>query len=180
MSISSKNSKSIGRLLIENGLVTTEALQHALDEQEKSGGLIGDILMRLGVIKEDVFYKTLSEQFDMDYVKIKDVNINISIINEIPAKLVCHYALMPLKIENNLLTVAVSRPLDLHVRDDIKLLLKRNIKTVLATENDIVQAIKKYYGVGAETIEKITTDLSQGKFISVQSHETQEIVGSAD
>ena len=180
MSVFPNKSESIGQLLIQKGLVTTEALQRALAEQKKFGGSIGEVLIRLGFISEDALYKILAEQFAMEYVKLKSIAIDVSVINEVQPKFACHYALMPLKIEDNLLTVAVSHPLDLHVRDDIKLLLKKNIKTVLATENDIVQAIKKYYGVGAETIGKITPELSQGKFISVQSQETQDIVGSAD
>lgn len=119
MNVFPNKSESIGQLLIQKGLVKTEALQRALAEQEKFGGLIGDALIRLGFISEDALYLILAEQFAMEFVKLKSIAIDVSVINEVPAKFACHYALMPLKIEDNLLTIAISHPLDLHVRDDI-------------------------------------------------------------
>ncbi|MCK4462839.1 MAG: type II secretion system ATPase GspE [Candidatus Omnitrophica bacterium] len=170
----------IGQLLIQRKLIIIEQLERALSEQEKSGGLLGSALVRLGFITEEDLYQVLSEQFDTKYVRLKNIEIPHSVIAEIPAKFATHYKLIPISFRENTITVAMSNPLDIHTLDDLKLLLNRDIKTVLSSENDILDAIKKYYGVGAETIEKITPDLSKKKPISVQSQVTEDIVKSAD
>ena len=175
-----KESELIGQLLVQKGIITVDALERALLEQERMKTLLGETLIRLGAITEEAFYKALSEQLGVEYIRLRNIEITPSIINEIPARFACYYKLIPISSENDIITIAMANPLDIHTLDDIKLLLKKEIKTALASEGDIIEAIKKYYGVGAETIEKITPGVSQERFISVQSQETQDLIESAE
>lgn len=170
----------IGQFLIMKGLINAESLERALLDQEQRKNLLGETLIKLGLITADQFYTALSEQLGLEYVILRDVRIDAATINEIPAKFACHYELMPIKIENNIITVAMANPMDIHTIDDIKLLLKKEVKTVLAGRMDILDAIKKYYGVGAETIERIAPETPQEKIISVQHQETQDLIESAE
>jgi len=170
----------IGQLLVLKGLISMETLERALIEQEKHKDFLGDTLIRLGLITKDQFYNTLAGQLGVEYVKLNEIQIAPDVINEIPAKFACHYELIPIKMENNTITVAMSNPLDIHTIDDIKLLLKREIKTVLAVKSDVLEAIKKYYGVGADTIENMSSETSQEKIINVQYQETQDLAASAE
>lgn len=170
----------IGQFLIMKGLINMESLERALLDQEQRKDLLGETLIKLGLITADQFYTALSEQLGLEYVILRDVRIDAATINEIPAKFACHYELMPIKIENNIITVAMANPMDIHTIDDIKLLLKKEVKTVLAGRMDILDAIKKYYGVGAETIERIAPETPQEKIISVQHQEAQDLIESAE
>lgn len=170
----------IGQLLVMKGLISIESLQRALTEQGKHRDFLGETLIKLGLITTDQFYGVLAEQLGVEYVKLTEIQIDPATIDEIPAKFACHYELIPIKIEGNTITVAMIDPLDIHTIDDIRLLLKKEIKTVLASRADILEAIKKYYGVGAETIEKMAPDFEQEKFVSVQHQETQDLIESAE
>ncbi|MDD5173762.1 MAG: ATPase, T2SS/T4P/T4SS family [Candidatus Omnitrophica bacterium] len=170
----------IGQLLISKGLINMESLERALLDQEQHKNLLGETLIKLGLITTDNFYSALAEQLGVEYVKLQDMRIDTAIIEEIPAKFACHYELMPIKVENGVITVAMVNPMDIHTIDDIKLLLKKDIKTCLASRDDILEAIKKYYGVGAETIERIAPEASQERIVSVQHQETQDLVESAE
>ena len=99
--MSSKETDLIGQLLIQKGLITVEALERALSEQEHSQDRIGDILIKLGLISDDDFYKTLSQQSGVDYIKLKDVKIDPAVIEKIPAKFACHYELIPIEIPHS-------------------------------------------------------------------------------
>ena len=170
----------IGQLLISKGLINMESLERALLDQEQHKNLLGETLIKLGLITADQFYTVLADQLGVEYVRLQEVRIDAAIINEIPAKFACHYELMPIKAENNVITVAMVNPMDIHTVDDIKLLLKKEIKTCLANRRDILEAIKKYYGVGAETIEKMAPETSQERIVSVQYQETQDLIESAE
>jgi len=180
MNMPMKEWEIIGQLLVQKGLITVSQLEHALKEQEKSGGLLGTTLIILGHIKEDELYAILSEQFGVEYVKLKNIKIPPSAIKEIPAKFATHYKLIPINFRKNTITIAMSNPMDIHTLDDLKLLLKKDVKTALASENDIALAIKKYYGVGAETIEKITPEASGRKLPNIHAEVTEDIVKSAE
>lgn len=176
----SAGSDFIGQLLIMKGLVSVESLERALLEQEQNKTLLGETLIRTGAITTDQFYGVLAEHLGVEYVRLKDLRIDPKIVDEIPAKFACHYGLMPVKTEGNTVTVAMSNPMDIHTVDDIRLLLKKNIRTVLSSKADIDNAIKKYYGVGAETIEKMAPEAGQDSFVNIQSQEAQDLIESAD
>lgn len=79
--------------------------------------------------------------------------IDKAVISRVPAKIAYHYKLMPISLKDGYLTIALANPLDIYTLDDIRLLLDCEIKPVLCSETEIVKAIKKYYGIGADTVE---------------------------
>lgn len=145
----------LGQMLIDRDIVTAEQLDEALREQKKTEEFVGTSLIKLGFAKEEQVLSVLSEQLSIQYVKLKETEINQKAIKKVPAKFASHYKLMPINIEKNKLTVAVTDPLDLHTLDDLRLLLDCEINAMLAGEADILESIKRYYGVGAETVDKI-------------------------
>lgn len=143
----------IGELLINKKLITPEQLKAALKEQQRTGELLGNTLVRLGYLKEEQFLSVISEQLNIPFIKLQDISIEPSAIEKVPAKFAWHYKIIPIKYEDGKLTVATFDPL--RSLSDVKLFLGHEIRPVLATEGEIIKAIEKYYGVGAETIERI-------------------------
>ena len=117
----------------------------------------------------------MAKQLNIPYVRIKEVRISEDVIDKIPAKFVFHYKLMPLKLENNVLTCAVTDPLNIQVIDDMKLLLGFEIKAVLASEKDILENINSYYGVGAETLEKMVSEKEEEIATSLNMGKTEDL-----
>ena len=74
-----------------------------------------------------------------------------------------HYKAIPIDFKDNTLTVAMADPLDVRTLDDIRLLLNLEVRGVLASETDIQEAIRRYYGIGAATLEKIIDQKPQEK-----------------
>lgn len=171
----------LGQMLIDKGIITPEQLDEGLREQKKTGDFIGATLIRLGFVKIEQVFPVLSEQLNIPYVKIKDIDVNTEAIKKVPAKFATYYKLMPIKLEKNLLTVAITDPLDLHTLDDIRLLLDCDINAALAGENDILDGIKKYYGIGADTVDRIMeeTTLRETSIISKAAESVEEMAEDA-
>src|SRR5437899_6071661 len=148
--------KQIGDILVEKKLVTPEELQRALAEQEKTGEFLGSILIRRGCLSEEQLLQSLSEQLNIPFVNLKDLTIDQAVIQRVPARLVEHYKVMPVRWERDVLTIALS---NLHrytwALEDIGLHLGCEVQAVLASRDQVNEAIRKYYGVGADTIERI-------------------------
>jgi len=148
----------IGEHLIEKGIITHEQLDIALKESQKSRELIGQTLIRLKFVTQEQMLMTLAEQLGLVYFSdLKNVVIESEVIKAVPAKFVQHYKFMPLKLKAKVLTVAVSDPLAVWLMEDLKLHLGFDVERVLATEEEIAAAIKRYYGIGAATIDEILT-----------------------
>lgn len=148
--------KQIGDILVEKKLVTLEELQRALAEQEKTGEFLGSALIRMGCISEEQLLQSLSEQLNIPFVDLEQLTIDRAVIQRVPARLVEHYKVMPVRWERDVLTIALS---NLHrytwALEDIGLHLGCEVRAVLACRDQVSEAIRKYYGVGAETIETI-------------------------
>ncbi len=170
----------IGQMLIKRGLITSEQLEAGLREQKKHGGYIGENLIKMGFLTENQFYPVLSEQLGIEFVTIKDINISPDVIKAIPAKFTSHYKFIPIKLEGDLLTIGLTDPMDIQTVDDIKLVIGYQVRPVLATEEEIMSGIKKYYGIGADTIEKIISTTSQDDPGSNRVQQTQDIGNMAE
>ncbi|MDD5617729.1 MAG: GspE/PulE family protein [Candidatus Omnitrophica bacterium] len=137
-------------------MITPEQLEMGLRHQKQNNKeFICRILVNLGFASEEKIFSALSKKINIPYIKIKNIRISPEAISKTPAKLAAHYKLIPVEFENNVLTCAVTDPLNIQLLDDMKLLLGFEVKAVLAGEKDILESIYKYYGVGAETLENI-------------------------
>lgn len=145
----------LGKILQDAGLVKAADVEAAIERQKKTGKFLGSILVEMGKITEEELLKCLSVQMHIDFISLKDLSISREVIEKVPVKYVWHYKVMPVRLEKNILTLAVSDPLNLWPLEDIQLHLKIEIEPVLATSAEITEAIKKFYGVGADTVDKI-------------------------
>lgn len=175
-----KNTLLLGEILVQKGLITNEQLDQALRHQKKTGKFLGATLVSLGFIKEEEVFPVIAGQLDVEYIKLADLKIEHSIIEKVAAKFACHYKLIPVSFKGNTLTIAVSDPTDIHILDDVKLLLNLEVKPALAAESDILDAIKKYYGIGAETIEKIIDQTKEMQETSVLPSASADIQDMAE
>ena len=148
--------KQIGDLLVEKKLVTPEEVQRAHAEQEKTGEFLGLTLIKMGCLSEEQLLQSLSEQLNIPFVNLEQMTIDQAVIQRVPARLVEHYKVMPVQWEGDVLTIALSH---LHrytwALEDIGLHLGCAVRAVLACQDQVSEAIRKYYGVGADTIAKI-------------------------
>ena len=149
----------LGQILKKKNLVTDQQIKEGLDRQRKSGEQLGSILVKMGFISEEDLLTALSGQLGLPYVKLKELAIDPAAFKKLPAKFAWHYGIMPVSLKGNVLTVATSDPM--LPLNDVKLRLGCEIGQVLALENDITEFIKKYYGIGADTVERIIAKTPQ-------------------
>ena len=148
--------------MIEKRLITAQELELALKEQERTNEVLGKILLKMGLIKEAALLQAIAEQQGIAFVELRNLEIQDKAIRSVPVKFIWHYNILPLSIAGNILTIAVSNPFDVWPIDDLETNLGFHVEKALATSSDIAEAIKKYYGVGADTIERILTQSPSG------------------
>ncbi len=166
--------KLLVEMLVENGLLTQEQLVKALEEQRKSGHFLGRILVDLGYVSEKDLKRILSVQAGVEMIDLKNTVIDQKAIQVFPSALAKAYEAIPIKFENNVLTLAVGDTLSLNIQDDITFVLGYKTRMVLADADDIREAIETYYGKEMETIDDLIKWLSQ----DVEEMEELESVAS--
>jgi len=137
--------KELGQLLIERGLINQHQLEKGLALQKEKGGLIGEILVGLGYVKEEDIAQALTAQYGFPYLPLANYEISSDSISIIPSRVARQYMLIPIDRIGNNLTLAMSNPLNLAAIEDIEMLTNCNVQTFVSTSTDIKKAIERYY-----------------------------------
>jgi type IV pilus assembly protein PilB len=157
-------SERLGELLIKRNYITTDQLKRASEEQKLKGGRLESNLVRLGYIKEDELLSFLSAQYRVLSIKISKIEINPNVIKLIPSSTVKKYFIIPVHRVGPKLTLAMSDPSNIVVIDEIKFMTGFNVEPVVASETEIIDAIKKYYGGGGSVAGKGTVSFEAADY----------------
>ena len=155
--------KKLTQVLVEKRLITEAQLAQLSAEPQSEQQFLGTLLVERGWVEADTLFAVLAEYYQMPFVKLRDAHVDRKAIEQVPMKVALHYTVMPLAVSNGTLKVAVANPQNVRLLDDLRLALHQRytIEPLLATEADILEALKRHYGVGAETVNQIIADQLQ-------------------
>jgi type IV pilus assembly protein PilB len=144
-------------LLIEAGIITPEQLQSTLEEKA-ANQKIGDALLRRGYITDQQLAEILERQLGIPHINLLQYPFDTNLFSLVSKETAKRNLIIPLKKEGNKLYVAMVDPMDFIVIDDLRLATGFQIETAIATREDIIRAINKYYNVD-EGLEELFDDL---------------------
>ena len=136
--------KRLGDLLVESGLITDEQLQSALEDKPRDQKL-GDLLLQRGYITEQQLIEVLEFQLGIPHVNLFRYPFDPKLFNVVPKEFAKRNLLVPLKAEGDRLFVAMSDPMDYITVDNLRLSTGFHIETAIASKDDILRTISKYY-----------------------------------
>ena len=154
---------SIKHLLAQHALATPEefdtwkkAWQVAV-EGGSQDTLLGFIAREKG-ISEDAFLQQLSTALGWPFVELKKLEVSPEARQRISTKVAFQYSIIPTKFENGTLEIAVSNPFDAGMLSAIQFDARCPVQFALAPKAEIEKTLKKYYGVGAETLDEMAKE----------------------
>jgi type IV pilus assembly protein PilB len=156
-----RNQKPLGQLLKEMELVTEGQIQEALVQQRAKGGAIGEILVGLGYITREELLLALGAQMGMEVVNIEEVEITPEVIDKVPVSVAKAYNVVPIRFEDNVLTVAMSNPHDINVLDDLRHMCHCEVQGAVASEEAVLGALEKYYAHKSESLSGVLNSLGE-------------------
>ena len=138
----------LGDLLLSAGVVTDLQLQTALAEQQRWGGRLGTILVRMGALSEDLLVKALSKQLGIPRADLSSISVPESIRARLDNETCERLGIIPIRYiqERRALVTAVSDPFNVVILDDLSRRVGLRIEPVLAGETQIHQAIQRLFG----------------------------------
>ncbi|MDF2634686.1 MAG: type secretion system protein [Pelosinus sp.] len=139
--------KRLGELLLENNLITRQQLETALDIQKKKGTRLGKVLSDLNYVSENAMIEVLEFQLGIPHIDLSAITISPAVTALIPVFLAERHQVIPVKLTGNKITLAMADPTNFYAIDDIRMASSFDVEPVIATEKDILQAIRKCYGV---------------------------------
>jgi len=171
-----KNSpdKASYKILLSSGAVPQEALEQIFKKSELSGQPFLQLVREAGLLKEEDLLEIFSKATGFPVVNLKNTPLDNTIFGRVPVKFASYYKFFPMRQENGKLLIATSRILDIHTLDEMRFALGFDIGICFAPEKEILEMIQKYYGLAAETVDKILAE-TLAEHRPVASMVTQEV-----
>jgi MSHA biogenesis protein MshE len=135
----------IGNLLVQEKLISQEQLSLALEQQKRSGRKLGRVLIENGFATEEAISETLAKQLKIPYLNLKFYSINLQVARVLPEMLARRFRTLLLEDKGSTYLVAMSDPTDLFAYDEIARSLKRDIELVLVNEKQVLETIDRIY-----------------------------------
>ena len=150
---------NLGDILLHKKSITPDQLK-AANEQCGPTDRLDRVLVRLGYCSETDVLGALGELYHFDVIDLTkpDLKVDLEILKKMPSKLVHRSKLIPLDRVNGSLRVATPDPFQIYAFDELRMICGLEIKPILAKESEINEIIKKYFGVGGDTVRELVED----------------------
>lgn len=150
--------KRLGDLMVDTCLITQKQLEHALEVQKTNGKRLGKVLSDLNYVSEDAMTQVLEFQLGVPYVDLANTIIAPEAVALIPVSLAERHQMMPVKLDGKKLTLAMVDPTNFYAIDDVRMISNCDVEPVIATEKDVLRAIREAYGV-RELVDKAVNQI---------------------
>jgi general secretion pathway protein E len=169
-----KSKKLIGQVLLDRGLIEQDELRTALNLQAESKEKIGKLLVDLGYLSEKDCLAVVSEHLNIPAVSLSDFPEIPVIENVFTLRFMKQCKFVPIALANNVLTLAMTDPMDSATLDSVKQSAGYQIKALLGAETEIMDALEKLYGSAASTLGRIVDGIGEGD-IGTSSEDIDDI-----
>jgi type IV pilus assembly protein PilB len=166
------NSMRLGRLLVGSGLINDEQLAEAVAVAD--GRPLPHVLDELGFADEATVAKAVAESMGLPFVDIGSYDIDPGAALLLKLDLMRRYAVLPIKVQDNELIVAMADPANIFAIDDVRIVTGREIRPVVATESELIAAIDRF-GAAQANVGDMVGDLEQQ--VSASGEEEAEEAG---
>jgi type IV pilus assembly protein PilB len=133
-------------LLVKGGLLSREQLSEAQKKERENGSTVAREIVRLGYTNEETLTHFLGKQFGIESVELVPGEIEDSVFSLVPPTIVQKHQLIPLRLSNSTLTVAMSDPTDLVAINEVKFVTGYGVRVVLATPTTIKKLLDHRFG----------------------------------
>jgi general secretion pathway protein E len=170
--------KSLEACLIEQGAVS-EAIIEKARERQRDGKRLGDVLQEMGAIDGQAWARAMASHFGLPFVEqLPDDGTAAECVAKLPINFAKRYQLLPVQRSGDAIVVATADPSQLGPLDDVRLLLHKPIRVVVAPGPVIVDAINRIYDAASNTASDLMEGLDEDRLemMATDFEETQDLL----
>jgi len=155
--VARQDKKSLGESLVEEGIITSDQLNKAQEEEKRTGQRLRNVLVKMGFIAEEDLVSFVSNKLGLPRIELGNYLIDPKIVELVPEALARKYELIPVLKIGNRLTCAMVDPWNIFALDEIRAKTDLVIEPAVATESEIKKALNEHYGAKGSMEDLIKT-----------------------
>ena len=141
--------KLLGRILLDTGAIDRRALARALEEQRQTGERLGATLVRMRACGEEDVARGLARQLSLPYAA-PPLHVRDDALPRVGESLARAHSVLPLRVRDGALRLAMADPLDLSTADDVQFRTGLRVEPMVASRAAISEALDRALGDGLE------------------------------
>ncbi len=170
--------KSLEACLIEQGAVS-EAIIEKARERQRDGKRLGDVLQEMGAIDGKAWAQAQASHYGLPYLEhLPDDGTAAECVSVLPINFAKRYQLLPVRKDGDSVVLAAADPSALGPIDDVRVLLHKPVKVVVAPGPVILDAINRVYDLAANTASDLMEGLDEERLelMATDFEETQDLL----
>ena len=176
--------KIIAEIIQEQKGFSLEACAELLQGQKEKGKSLESFLVQKGVMEEEDLLKALAAKLRVPYLKeLEAEGVDPSLVSKVPIAFSKKHKVVPLKVQDSVLTVATLDPLNYEPVDDLRVILGcREVRVVLSSEREVLRVINRFYEQRADTAEEMiqSMDTENSDRLLHELEETEDLLDVSD
>ena len=150
-------------LLVQNGVLDEEQVATIRDEQKNDGGKpVRQIVIDGGYATEDDLLAMMAAYQGCEVIDLAAMTLDTDTVNAIPASIARMYNVLCVGVEDSAVTLATSNLVDPRVSDEVAFALSKEVRFVMAREQDVNDRISQYYGDASDSVADMLKSLGEG------------------
>jgi type IV pilus assembly protein PilB len=166
----------LGEQLVGKRLISRPQLAIALQQQQRTGELLGEILIKLGFVSPESLSLALANQFGTEHIDLDRLQVTPECLATVPENMARERKVLPVSLENGQLTLALSNIYDVVTISEIESRNNVMVRALSSSEDAINRAIIRLY----EHPNSITEEIDDFIRLASQDVAEGEIAGAAE
>jgi len=145
--------------LVRAGMIEEAQAAEIVDEHERTGKPTKDVALEMGLITEDQGLDLISQLMGAERVDLEHMSVPAETLQTVPGSVARMYNVVPVGVEANTVTLAVSNLIGPETGDEIRFVLSKDVQFAVAPSAEIANAITRYYGSEDESMKDMLSSL---------------------
>jgi type IV pilus assembly protein PilB len=145
-------------LLVEKGLILEREKDTLVEAARTTNQTIATILLERGTVTDDMIGQVLADQYGLPWNNLKEFRIPTPLMESIPVELMHRYEFVPMEQEEHVLTIAIAKPQDLRMIDELEHQLGFELRLVVSSQTAILDALSNSEG-NSQVLTRIKAEL---------------------
>jgi len=151
-SLPPRRSSTLGDLLKDAGLASSSMIKDIEDALPNETGMtLRKAVVSTGLIREEEILDALAQETGMEKVSLHEINVTPELLSAVDPRIAQTYRVFPVRVSENMVHLALGDPLNTELIEDLERILGKEVVGMVAPEDEIFNAIRRYYGEGSNS-----------------------------
>ncbi len=150
-------------LMVDMGQLSEEQVAPVREEAESSGESLLHFLLERKIIRPVDVAQAKAAHFGYEFINLADLRLTDDVISAVPRNIAKRYRAIPVAKHDHTVVIALGDPSDLDAMDGLQRMINAELEWRVAVDDDIDNALTKYYGAGDDSVSQMIQDITEGE-----------------